>query len=135
MNFCEEHDSHWTISVMPTFIIDSTPTNHIYYFYRGPKQVVGNCPYRPNQIPIFVMESIFGTTQPAISISSQILITHVHAIFEHTSSFIVAPSHPIIQVLNDQYLIVNPTGNSILLTYLGTMDRPMQATTIFPTHG
>jgi hypothetical protein len=38
---------------------------------------------------------------------------------KHTPSFIVAPSYPITQMLNDQYLIMNPTKNNILLIYLG----------------
>ncbi len=69
MNICGEHDSHKVILVMLTFTIDSTPTNKICFFCKI-GHVVGNCFYRPNRIPIFMMESILGTTQVAISKSS-----------------------------------------------------------------
>jgi hypothetical protein len=55
---------------MPTSIIDSTPINQIWTFCKGPAHIVGNYPYRSKQIPIFVIESIFGIAQPAISINS-----------------------------------------------------------------
>ncbi len=53
MNICREHGSHQTISIVPTFTIGSTPTSHIYTFYRGLTHVVENCPYRSNQVLIF----------------------------------------------------------------------------------
>ncbi len=104
---------------MPTFIIDSTPTSQIYSFYKNLKHVIGNCLNGLSQVPIFVTELIFGTTQPATLVTSQIPITHVPIVLECTSSFIVTPSHSITQMLNDIYLIANPTGNSILPIYLG----------------
>jgi hypothetical protein len=70
MNLCGEHNSHQTISIMPIFIVNSRPVTQICTFCRGPTHVVENYPYRSNQVSIFMIEPIFGTTQPAISISS-----------------------------------------------------------------
>jgi hypothetical protein len=52
------------------FTIDSMPINQICTFYKDLAHVVGNCPYRFSQVLIFVIESIFSTTQPTISINS-----------------------------------------------------------------
>ncbi len=62
INICEEHDSHQTIFVMDIFTMDPTPTSHICTFCRGLGHVVGNCPYRSSQVPIFAIKLIFGTT-------------------------------------------------------------------------
>jgi hypothetical protein len=70
MNLCEEHESCQLISMMLTFIIDSTPTSHICTFCRDPKHIIKNYPYKFNQIPIFVTKPIFSTTQLAILVSS-----------------------------------------------------------------
>jgi hypothetical protein len=75
MNFCGEHDSHQMISVMPTFTIDSTPINQICIFCKGLAHLVGYYPYRSNQVLIFVIEPIFGTTQPIILDNTQIPMT------------------------------------------------------------
>jgi hypothetical protein len=64
-------------------------------------------------------KSIFSTTQPVISINSHISVVHVLAVLEHTFSFTITPNYPITQMLNDQYLTMNPIGNNILLIYLG----------------
>jgi hypothetical protein len=104
---------------MFVFIIDSTPISQICTFCKGHPHVVGNCPYRSNQVSIFMTKSIFSTTQPMISINSQILVVHVFAVFEDTLSFTIAPNYPITQMLNNQYLTMNPIGNNILLIYLG----------------
>jgi hypothetical protein len=101
MNLCKEHDPRKMILVMLIFIINSMPTSQIYTFCKGSTHVVVNCPHKSNQVPIFVIESIFGTTQPAISISSQILVTQIHVIPKHTLSFTIAPSYPIIKLSND----------------------------------
>jgi hypothetical protein len=85
-----------------------------------------------------VTKSIFGTTQPAILVSSQIPMTQGHVILECTPSFTIAPSYHVTQMLNDQYSIMNLRILPKIIFYqptLGTMDHPMQATTIFPTHG
>jgi len=87
--------------VMFTFIIDSTPTNQICFFYRGLGHIVGNCPYKLSQIPIFMMKPIFSTTQPTISISSQTLVSYVLTVLECTSSFKVAHNYPVIQMLSN----------------------------------
>jgi hypothetical protein len=60
---------------MPTFTIDSTPTSQIYTFCKGLTHIVENCPYRSSQVSIFVIEPNFDTIQPAILVSSQILVT------------------------------------------------------------
>jgi hypothetical protein len=94
MNLCE-HDSCQMILVMLTFTIDSTPTSQICTFCRGLTHVVENCPYKSNQVPTFVTKSIFGTTQLAISISSQIPVIQVPIVFECDLFFTVAPNYPI----------------------------------------
>jgi hypothetical protein len=60
------------------------PTSQICIFCRGPTHVVRNYPHKSNQVPIFVIESIYGTTQPVISINCQILVTQVPVIPKHT---------------------------------------------------
>jgi len=40
----------------------------------------------------------------------------------HNFSFTIAPNYFITQVLNDQYLTMNPTRNSILPAYLGNYE-------------
>jgi hypothetical protein len=70
--------------------------------------------------------------------SSQIPITQVHVIPKRTPSFTIAPSYHVTQMLNDQYPTMNFRILPKIIFYhptLGTMDHPMQATTIFPTHG
>jgi len=57
---------------MLNFIINSTPTSQIYTFVEVPAHIVGNCPYKFNQVSI---ELIFGTTQPTISVSFHIPMT------------------------------------------------------------
>ncbi len=42
MIFCGEHNSHKMISIMPTFIIDSTSISQIFTFYKRPTHVVQN---------------------------------------------------------------------------------------------
>jgi hypothetical protein len=79
---------------MHTFTIDSLPTSQIYTFCRGPAHIVGNYPYRSNQI------LIFGTTQPVNSVSSQILMPQIHVVLERTPSFTIASSYPITQMSN-----------------------------------
>jgi hypothetical protein len=43
---------------MPTFTIDSTLTSQIYIFCKSLTHIVENCPYRSNQVMIFVIELI-----------------------------------------------------------------------------
>jgi hypothetical protein len=62
---------------MSTFIIDSTPINLTFSFCKGTRQIVGNCLYKLNKIPIFVMEPILATTQATILVSSQILTSYI----------------------------------------------------------
>jgi hypothetical protein len=52
---------------MPIFIVNS---KHVSTFCKGPTHVVENYLYRYNQILVFMIEPIFGTTQLAISVSS-----------------------------------------------------------------
>jgi hypothetical protein len=104
---------------MPTFTIDSTPINQMCSFCRGPGHVIGNCPYKLSQILIFMTKLIFSITQPTISVSSQTLMSCVQVVLKCTLSFKVAPNYFVIQMLNNQYLVMNPTRNSILPTYLG----------------
>jgi hypothetical protein len=66
-----------------------------------------------------VTEPIFGTTELAISISSQIPMIQNHVVLEHTPYFTVAPSYHVTQMLSDQYSTMNPTRKYILPTYLG----------------
>jgi len=113
------------ILVMLTFIIDSTPTSQICTFRRGPTHIVENFPYKSNQIPTFMTEPIFGTTQLVISINSQIPMIQVPVVLECNLSFTIAPSYPITQMLSDQY----PTKILLEIVFyqptLGIMDRPM----------
>ncbi len=92
MNVCKEHDSHQIILVMLTFTIDSTPTSKICYSCRT-GHVVGDCPYRPSRVPIFMMELILGTPK--------LPFQKVHEVFECTPSFTVPTSFLIIQMLSD----------------------------------
>ncbi len=62
MNFYREHNPRKMILVMLIFIINSMHTSQICTFYKSPTHIVGNCPHKSNQVPIFVIESIFGTT-------------------------------------------------------------------------
>jgi len=71
-----------------------------------------------------VTESIFGTTQPINSVSSQIPMIQIEVVLELTPSFIIAPSYPIIQMSNNQYLTMNPIENNILPSYLGNYGPP-----------
>lgn len=66
-----------------------------------------------------MIEPIFSTTQLAISISPHIPLIHVPTLPEHNTSFTIAPSYLVIQMLNDQYLTMNPTKNNTLLAYFG----------------
>ncbi len=77
MILCGEHDSCQMILVMPIFIVSSKHVSQICIFCRGPTHVVENYPYRSNRVSVFMIEPIFGTTQPAISVSSQIPMTQV----------------------------------------------------------
>ncbi len=104
---------------MFTFTIDSTPINQICSFYKGRRHVVRHYLYKLNQIPIFMMKPIFNTTQPTILVSSQTLVNYVLTLLECTSFFKVALNYPSIQMLNNQYLVMNSTKNNILPTYLG----------------
>jgi hypothetical protein len=70
MNFWKEHDSFQMILVVLTFLVDSTPISQICTFCKGLAHIVGNCPYKSNQVSIFVTEPIFGTTQPTLLVSS-----------------------------------------------------------------
>jgi hypothetical protein len=75
--------------------VDSTPISRICNFIKGLTHVVENCPYWSNQLRIFVIESIFDTTQLAISISSQIPMIQVLTMPKHDPSFTITPSYPI----------------------------------------
>jgi hypothetical protein len=86
---------------MPTFIIDSTPISHICIFCKSLAHLVGNYPYRSSQLPIVVIGLIFGTTQPIISVNTQIPMTQVLVVHKHTFFFLVAPSYHVIQMSND----------------------------------
>jgi hypothetical protein len=101
MNLCEEHNSHQMISIMHIIIINSTPISQICTFGRGLAHIVENCPYKSSQIPIFMIELVFGSTQPTILVSSHILITQVPIVSERNASFSVAPSYLVIQMLNN----------------------------------
>ncbi len=119
MNLYEKHNSRQMISIMHIITINSTPINQICTFCRGLAHVVENCPSRSNQILVFMIELIFGTTQPTILVSSQILIIQVPIVFKHNLYFTVAPSYLVIQMLNNQYLTMNRNENNILPAYLG----------------
>ncbi len=63
------------ILVMLINIIDSTSISQICTFYKCRAHVVENYLYISSRVLIFLIELIFDTTQPAISINSQIPMT------------------------------------------------------------
>jgi hypothetical protein len=71
-----------------------------------------------------VIESIFGTTQPVNSVSSQIPMIQIQVVLERTPSFTIAPSYHVIQMSNNQYPTMNTIENNILPSYLGTYGPP-----------